>query len=134
MCCLVSVLAKSEGSILRPPGPRAGRGGGQPVGRQAAAAAPCCGPPCRAPGPLPACGSWRGWRISPRHLIKLTMYCYLHADLPGFLSSCCQALVFLRVDGAQSLNAIFVRARCALVEDASVPSSFPLRSIYKALL
>lgn len=92
-------------------------------------------PPERQPGPLPACGSSAGpGTSSPRHLIKLTMCCYLHADLPGFLSSCSEPWSFCALTARQSLNAIFVRPRCALIEDAFVPSRFPLCSIYKALL
>lgn len=131
--------AKSEWSTPRS-GPTGGAGGGGWLGRGCTLLGPALPElgatlPSRQPGPLPACGSSAGpGTSSPRHLIKLTMCCYLHADLPGFLSSCSEPWSFCALTARQSLNAIFVRPRCALIEDAFVPSRFPLCSIYKALL
>lgn len=63
------------------------------------------------------------------------MCCYLHADLPGFLSSCSRDSGALRAAIAQrSLNAIFVGPRCARIEGAFLPSDFSFCSVYKALL
>lgn len=110
------------GTHARGPGRRGGRGLAASRPRATRAHAGSAGLSLRAQRARLLLGSGTAF---PPHLIKLTMCCYLHADLPGFLSSCSRALVFLCVVIAQrSLNAIFVRPRCALIEDAFVPSNF----------
>lgn len=123
---------------------RPGRGGGARLhlapARPARRARPA--PPRRAPRPRAQALSLRVRASSPgsgtsfpRHLIKLTMCCYLHADLPGFLSSCSQPWSFSASWWHSGpLNAIFVRPRCALIDDVLLPSNFSFCSIYKALL